>query len=139
MSPKYLATGSPAWILISWFSLSLLCRVKGHNTQQSVSEKRLSNKNNMSQWCGRPSDISFHLRIDTQPFISKSQVFCNVTLCRWVSSQSGFEGLHCLHIQGHTVQQEYPHEEKSVCYTGTTDGEIGRPGTAVTVGSKRCV
>jgi hypothetical protein len=28
LSPKYLATGSPAWILISWFSLSLLGRVK---------------------------------------------------------------------------------------------------------------
>lgn len=67
----------------------------------------------------------------------KPQVFCNVTLSCWVSSSSSFEGLYCFHIQGHTVQQEYPQAE--TCYVSTTDGGTGWPETAGTVGPKRCV
>lgn len=60
-----------------------------------------------------------------------------MTLSCWVSSSSSFEGLYCLHIQGHTVQKEYPRAE--TCYVGTTDGGTGWPETAVTVGPKRCI
>jgi len=60
-----------------------------------------------------------------------------MTLCCWVSSSSGFEGLYCLHIHGHTAQQEYPQAE--MCYIGTTDGGTEWPETAVTMGSNRCV
>ena len=54
-----------------------------------------------------------------------------MTVSHWVSSSS-FEGLYSLHIQGHTVQQEYPRAE--TCYVGITDGSTGWPETAVTVG-----